>query len=82
VFAEPKVRISPEASKKGKSKIPDFERGYRELKKRGVSRDLAWNTAKPAHGLWRLSRSPGLAFALPAKYFARLGLPKLFVKPT
>ena len=57
-------------------------RGYRELLKRGVSRDLAWNTAKSAHGPWRLSRSPGLAFALPAKYFACLGLPKLFVKPT
>jgi len=57
-------------------------RGYRELLKRGVSRDLAWNTAKSAHGPWRLSRSPGLAFALPAKYFARIGLPRLFVKPT
>jgi RNA-directed DNA polymerase len=57
-------------------------RGYRELVRRGVSRDLAWNTAKSAHGPWRLSRSPGLAFALPAKYFAALGLPRLFVKPT
>lgn len=57
-------------------------RGYRELLKRGVSRDLAWNTAKSAHGPWRLSRSPGLAFALPAKYFTSLGLPRLFVKPT
>jgi RNA-directed DNA polymerase len=55
--------------------------GYRELIKRGVSRDLAWNTAKSAHGPWRLSRSPGLAFALPAKYFAELGLPRLHVKP-
>jgi RNA-directed DNA polymerase len=57
-------------------------RGYRELVRCGVSRDLAWNTAKSAHGPWRLSRSPGLAFALPAKYFAALGLPRLFVKPT
>jgi RNA-directed DNA polymerase len=56
-------------------------RGYRELRKLGVSRDLAWNTVKSAHGPWRLSRSPGLAFALPAEYFARLGLPRLFVKP-
>lgn len=55
-------------------------RGYRELIKRGVSRDLAWNTAKSAHGPWRLSRSPGLAFALTAKYFASLGLPRLHVK--
>ena len=56
-------------------------RGYRELIRRGVSRDLAWNTAKSAHGSWRLSRSPGLAFALTAKYFASLGLPRLHVKP-
>lgn len=55
--------------------------GYRELRKLGVSRDLAWNTAKSAHGPWRLSRSPGLAFALPAKYFAGLGLPRLFIQP-
>lgn len=57
-------------------------RGYRELRKLGVSRDLAWNTAKSAHGPWRLSRSPGLAFALTANYFARLGLPRLFIKST
>ena len=57
-------------------------RGYRELRKLGVSRDLAWNTAKSAHGPWRLSRSPGLAFALTAKYFANLGLPRLFSKST
>lgn len=57
-------------------------RRYRKLKKLGVSIDLAWNTAKSAHGPWRLSRSPGLAFALPAKYFADLGLPSLFTKPT
>jgi RNA-directed DNA polymerase len=55
-------------------------RGYRELRKRGVSRDLAWNTAKSAHGPWRLSRSPGLAFALPASYFVSLGVPVLYVK--
>lgn len=52
--------------------------GYHELRRRGVSRDLAWNTAKSAHGPWRLSRSPGLAFALPARYFASLGLPSLY----
>ena len=49
-------------------------RGYRELRKRGVSRDLAWNTCKSAHGPWRLSQSPALAIALPARYFAALGL--------
>lgn len=52
-------------------------RGYRELKWRGVSVDLAWNTAKSAHGPWRLSQSPALTIALPASYFRRLGLPSL-----
>jgi RNA-directed DNA polymerase len=52
-------------------------RGYRELRKRGISRDLAWNTAKSAHGPWRLSQSPALTIALPARYFAALGLPTL-----
>ena len=54
--------------------------GYHELRRRGVSRDLAWNTAKSAHGPWRLSRSPALAFALPARYFASIGLPSLYEK--
>lgn len=52
-------------------------RGYRELRKRGVSCVLAWNTAKSAHGPWRLSQSPALTIALPARYFAALGLPSL-----
>ena len=52
-------------------------RGYRELRKRGVSRDLAWNTAKSAHGPWRLSQSPALVIALPGRYFSALGLPSL-----
>ena len=52
-------------------------RGYRELKRRGVSTDLAWNTAKSAHGPWRLSQSPALTIALTARYFRLLGLPKL-----
>ena len=51
--------------------------GYRELRKRGVGQDLAWNTCKSAHGPWRLSRSPALALALPGRYFRTLGLPSL-----
>jgi RNA-directed DNA polymerase len=50
---------------------------YKALRSRGVSRDLAWNTTKSAHGPWRLSRSPALNIALPWGYFARLGLPQL-----
>jgi RNA-directed DNA polymerase len=53
-------------------------RRYRELRKRGVSQDLAWNTCKSAHGPWRLSRSPALAIALPGRYFERLGLSRLY----
>jgi len=52
-------------------------RGYRELVHRGVSRDLAWNTYKSAHGPWRLSRSPALAYAFPGGYFDGLGVPRL-----
>jgi group II intron reverse transcriptase/maturase len=51
--------------------------GYRELRRRGVSRHEAWQTAKSAHGPWRLSKTPALALALPARYFVRLGLPSL-----
>lgn len=52
-------------------------RQYRELRRRGVSQDLAWNTVKSAHGPWRLSRSPALAIALPGRYFDDLGVPRL-----
>jgi RNA-directed DNA polymerase len=52
-------------------------RGYRELRRRGVSRDLAWNTSKSAHRAWRLSMTPALSIALPTKHFVALGLPLL-----
>jgi len=52
-------------------------RRYRELRQRGISQDLAWNTAQSAHGPWRLSRSPALSLALPAASFASRGLPRL-----
>jgi RNA-directed DNA polymerase len=51
--------------------------GDRELRRRGVSRKLAWNTAKSAHGPWRLSQSPALRIALPAAFFDSLGLLRL-----
>ncbi|MCL1480510.1 MAG: hypothetical protein MH213_03890 [Marinobacter sp.] len=58
--------------------LKQWERsGYRQLRKRGVSVKLAWNTAKSAHGPWRLSHSPGLRQALPRQYFASMGLPDL-----
>lgn len=51
--------------------------GYRRLRQLGVDRQLAWNTAKSAHGPWRLSQSPALYRALPNSYFRNLGLPEL-----
>jgi len=52
-------------------------RGYRRLRALGVERFLAWNTAKSAHGPWRLSASPALYKAMPNRYFKDLGLPEL-----
>jgi RNA-directed DNA polymerase len=48
-----------------------------ELRKRGVSKDLAAQTAGSAHGPWRLANSPALAIALPNAYFDSLGIPRL-----
>lgn len=52
-------------------------KGYRMLRRLNVDRSLAWNTAKSAHGPWRLSASPALYQALPNRYFRNLGLPEL-----
>jgi RNA-directed DNA polymerase len=52
---------------------------FAELRKRGVSKDLAARTAGSAHGPWRLSESPALHIALPKAYFASLGLTPLVV---
>ena len=53
---------------------------FAELRKRGVSKDLAAQTAGSAHGPWRLSNSPALSIALPNVYFASLGLTPLVVR--
>jgi len=42
-----------------------------------VSVRAAWHTSKSAHGPWRLSKTPALALALPARYFSNMGLPSL-----
>ena len=52
---------------------------FTELRKRGVGKDLAAQTAGSAHGPWRLANSPALAFALPNAYFDSLGIPRLTV---
>jgi RNA-directed DNA polymerase len=50
---------------------------FAELRKRGVGKDLAAQTAGSAHGPWRLAASPALSFALPNAYFDSLGIPRL-----
>ena len=50
---------------------------FAELRKRGVGKDLAAQTAGSAHGPWRLANSPALAFALPNAYFDSLQIPRL-----
>lgn len=52
-------------------------RGYRELRRRGVSVREAWNVSKSAHGPWRISKTPALSLALPTRFFSKLGLPQL-----
>jgi RNA-directed DNA polymerase len=45
-----------------------------ELRRRGVGRDLAAQTAGAPHGPWRLANSPALTIALPNSFFTSLGL--------
>jgi RNA-directed DNA polymerase len=47
---------------------------FAELRRRGVGRDLAAQTAGSPHGPWRLSNSPALTSALPNAFFTSLGL--------
>jgi len=53
---------------------------FRELRKRGVSKDLAAQTAGSAHGPWRIANSPALSIALPNAYFAGIGLPPMVTR--
>jgi RNA-directed DNA polymerase len=53
---------------------------FRELRKRGVSKDLAAQTAGSAHGPWRIAKSPALNLALPNAYFDSLGLPAMVTR--
>jgi len=50
---------------------------FAKLRRRGVGRDLAAQTAGSPHGPWRLSQSPALTLALPIACFASLGLATL-----
>jgi RNA-directed DNA polymerase len=50
---------------------------FKELRDRGVAKDLAAQTAGSSHGPWRISKSPALNYALPNAFFTKLGLPAL-----
>ena len=50
---------------------------FAELRKRGVGKNLAAQTAGSAHGPWRMANSPALTLALPNAYFNSLGIPRL-----
>jgi RNA-directed DNA polymerase len=51
---------------------------YARLRELDLSHDLAARTAGHQWGPWRLSRTQALSFAMPATYFDRLGLPRLY----
>src|SRR6266478_3137871 len=53
---------------------------FRELRKRGVRKDLAAQTAGSPQGPWRIANSPALSIALSNAYFAELGLPPMVVR--
>jgi RNA-directed DNA polymerase len=50
---------------------------FAKLRRRGVGRDLAAQTAGSPCGPWRISNSPALNIALPIVYFGSLGLPSV-----
>ena len=50
---------------------------FAALRRHGVGKNLAAQTAGSPHGPWRLSNSPGLSIALPNAFFAEFGLTSL-----
>ena len=54
---------------------------FAELRRRGVGKDLAAQTAGSPHGPWRLSNSPALAIAIPTALLTTLGLAALDALP-
>lgn len=50
------------------------KRRFKQLMRRGVSKDLAAQTAGSTHSVWRISRSPAMSIALPNRLWERLGL--------
>src|SRR6516164_1043200 len=54
---------------------------FAELRRCGVGRDLAAQTAGSPHGPWRLANSPALTIAMPNRFFASLGLASVGAPP-
>jgi RNA-directed DNA polymerase len=54
---------------------------FAELRRRGVGRDLAAQTAGSPHGPWRLSNSPALTIALPNAFLRSIHLAQLAPAP-
>lgn len=52
-------------------------RRYKELRSRGIRKDLAARTVGSCHKQWRISNSPALSIALPNILFVKLGLREL-----
>ncbi len=52
-------------------------RRFAELRRRGIGKDLAAQTAGSPHGPWRISHSPALSVAFPNAFFDSHGLPRL-----
>ena len=50
---------------------------YAELRRLGVGRDLAAQTAGSPHRVWHLSRSPALNYAMPGTFWRSLGVPAM-----
>ena len=50
---------------------------FAALRRLGVGKDLAAQTAGSSCGPWRIGNSPALSYALPNAFFARLGLASL-----
>jgi len=53
---------------------------FAELRRRGVGKDLAAQTAGNPHGPWRLSNSPALAIALPNAALSSFGLASVAIQ--
>jgi len=55
---------------------------FKRLTSLGVSKNLSAQTAGSSKGPWCISKSPALSYALPNRFFDKLGLPTLTMRVT